>query len=82
MEIRGGGIPYTFSFDFANAGWIAKVIAGLKSTPALGTDGIPVAILKMGSNVLTGPISHLVNMSFVGQRVPVGLQDGPHQPYL
>jgi hypothetical protein len=57
-----GKIPSTFSFEFANAGRIAKVISGLKSTSALGTDGIPVAILKMGSNILAGPISHLVNM--------------------
>jgi hypothetical protein len=59
----GEKIPTTFSFDFANAGRIAKVIAGLRSTPALGTDGIPVAVLKMGSDVLAGPISHLVNLS-------------------
>jgi hypothetical protein len=59
----GGKIPSTFSFDFANAGRIAKVIAGLKSIPALGTDGIPVAVLNIGSDVLAGPISHLVNMS-------------------
>jgi hypothetical protein len=58
-----GKIPSTFSFNFANAGRIAKVISGLKSTPGLGTDGIPVAVLKMGSDVLAGPISHLVNMS-------------------
>jgi hypothetical protein len=40
-----GKIPSTFSFNFANAGRIAKVITGLKSTSALGTNGIPVAIL-------------------------------------
>jgi hypothetical protein len=52
-----------FSFGLANAGRISKVIAGLKRTSPLGTDGIPVAVLKMGSDVLAGPISHLVNMS-------------------
>jgi hypothetical protein len=56
-------ISSTFSFNFANAGRIAKIIVGLKPTSALGTDGIPVAILKMGSDVLARPISHLVNMS-------------------
>jgi hypothetical protein len=32
-------------------------------TYALGTDGIPVSVLKMGSDVLAGPVSQLVNMS-------------------
>jgi hypothetical protein len=55
----------TFSFDFANAGRISKVITGLNTTSALGTDGIPVAVLKMGSNFLAGPVSHLENMSLL-----------------
>jgi hypothetical protein len=57
-----GGKNY-FSFGFAKAGQISKAFAGLKTTSALGTDGIPVSVLKMGSNVLAGPVSHLVNMS-------------------
>jgi hypothetical protein len=60
----------TFSFYFANAGRIAKVITGLKTTPALGTDGILVAVLKMGSDVLAGPISHLFNMSLSAGMFP------------
>jgi hypothetical protein len=52
-----GNISSTFSFGFVNAGRIAKIITGLKSTSGLGTDGIPVAVLKMGSDVLAGPIS-------------------------
>jgi hypothetical protein len=57
-----GKIRSNVSFDFANATWISKVITGLKTASALGTDGIPVAVLKTGSDVLAGPISHLVNM--------------------
>jgi hypothetical protein len=53
----------TFAFGFASAGRIAKVFSGLKTTSALGTDGIPVSVLKMGSDMLAGPVSHLVNMS-------------------
>jgi hypothetical protein len=53
----------TFAFGFASAGQIAKIFSGLKSTSALGTDGIPVSVLKMGSDMLAGPVSHLVNMS-------------------
>jgi hypothetical protein len=45
-----------------NAGRISKDISGLKTTSALGPDGIPVAVLKMESDVLAGPISHMVNM--------------------
>jgi hypothetical protein len=33
----------TFSFTFAIAGKIAKVISGLEATAALATDGIPVS---------------------------------------
>jgi hypothetical protein len=53
----------TFAFGFASAGRIAKIFSGLKSTLALGTDGIPVSVLKMGSDMLAGRVSHLVNMS-------------------
>jgi hypothetical protein len=42
------------AFGFANAGRISKFISG--------TDWIPVAVLKMGSDTLAGLISHLVNM--------------------
>jgi hypothetical protein len=57
------GEKNSFAFNLANAGRISKIIAGLKTTSALGTDGIPVAVLKMGTDVLAGPVSHLVNMS-------------------
>jgi hypothetical protein len=50
------------------------VISGLKTTAALGSDGIPVSILKMGSHVLAGPISHLVNKSLATGIVPVGFK--------
>jgi hypothetical protein len=53
----------TFAFGFASAGQIAKIFSGLKSTSALGTDGIPVSVLKMRSDMLAGPVSHLVNIS-------------------
>jgi hypothetical protein len=53
----------TFVFGFASAGRIPKIFSGLKTTSALGTDGILVSVLKMGSDMLAGPVSHLVNMS-------------------
>jgi hypothetical protein len=61
-------------FTFANAGRIPKVISGLKATSALGTDGIRVAIFKMGPNVLAGPISHLVNMLLLSSIFPEGFK--------
>jgi hypothetical protein len=61
---------FYFAFDFPNAGRIAKVISGLKTSSALGTDGIPVAVLKMGSDILAGPISHMVSMSLLAGVFP------------
>jgi hypothetical protein len=45
-----------------------------------GSDGIPVTILKMGSDVLAGPISHLVNMSLAACIVPEGFKTALIQP--
>jgi hypothetical protein len=63
-----------FLFTFANAGKIAKVISRLKATAALGTNGILVAILKMGSDVLAGPILHLAKMLLATGIVPEGFK--------
>jgi hypothetical protein len=48
---------------FASAGKIARTIADLKNTDALGLDGIPVSVLKKGVVVLASPIAHLINQS-------------------
>jgi hypothetical protein len=64
----------TFSFLFSNAGKIGRVIWGFKNTAAPGSDGIPVSLLKMGSDVLAGPISHLVHKSLATCIVPEGLK--------
>jgi hypothetical protein len=60
----------SFAFGFASAVRIAKIFSGLKTTSALGTDGIPVSVLKMGSDMLAGPVSHLVNMSLLAGVFP------------
>jgi hypothetical protein len=65
--VKGGK---KFSFGFANAERISRVFAGLKTSSALGTEGIPVSVLKMGSEVLAGPVSHLVNMSLLAGVFP------------
>jgi hypothetical protein len=60
----------TFAFGFASAGRIAKIFSGLKYTSALSTDWIPVSVLKMGSDMLARPVSHLVNMSLSAGMFP------------
>jgi hypothetical protein len=65
-----------FVFLFANAGKIARTIAALKNTDALGLDGIPVSVLKKGVEVLASPIAHLVNRSLASGVVPNGFKIG------
>lgn len=69
-----------FEFRFCNAGKVAKIIKGLKSTAALGVDGIPVGVLKLGSEVLSGPISHVVNRSLASGKVPDEFKRGIVRP--
>ena len=59
-----------FSFSFASAGKISRVIKSLTNTEALGLDNIPVSILKKGVDVLASPIAHLVNISLSTGIVP------------
>ena len=68
--------PRRFEFSFANASKVARIIRGLSSTGALGNDGIPVNILKLGVNILASPIAHLINMSLSTGQVPQGFKQG------
>jgi hypothetical protein len=65
-----------FSFSFASAGKVAKTIKGLKSTEALGVDGIPVSVLKKGVALLSSPLAHLVNRSLATGVVPAVFKIG------
>jgi hypothetical protein len=69
-----------FSFHFAKAGRVAKVIKTLNNTEALGVDGIAVSILKKGSEVLSGPLAHLINRSQADGVVPRGFKLGIIHP--
>jgi endonuclease/exonuclease/phosphatase (EEP) superfamily protein YafD len=69
-----------FSFHFATAGRVAKVIKTLNNTEVLGVDGIPVSILKRGSEVLSGPLAHLINRSLADGVVPRGFKLGIVHP--
>lgn len=69
-----------FSFSFTNAGKISKIIKGLGSTTAVGVDGIPVGVLKLGVEVLAGPISHVINRSLATGCVPQRWKQGIIKP--
>ncbi len=59
-----------FSFKYPSAGKVKAVISSLKNTGAVGIDNIPVRVLKLGASVLSGPIAHLVRLSFGSGKVP------------
>jgi hypothetical protein len=59
---------------------VAKEIRQLNPTEALGTDGIPVSVLKKGLEVLTLPLAHLVNMSYATGTVPDILKNAKVHP--
>jgi hypothetical protein len=69
-----------FSFKYCNAGKIKKIVKGLRSTPAVGVDGIPVAVLKLGIECLASPISHVINRSLATGKVPDGFKQGIVKP--
>ncbi len=53
---------------------IKKVISSLKNTGAVGVDGIPVSVLKMGADVLADPVAHMVAVSIRTGIVPAGFK--------
>jgi hypothetical protein len=69
-----------FSFSFCNASKISKIIKGLGSTSALRVDGIPVGVLKLGNEILAGPISHVINRSLATSQVPQRWKQGIIKP--
>jgi hypothetical protein len=54
----------TFEWTYVSAAKVAREIRQLNPTEALGTDGIPVSVLKKGLEFLALPLAHLVNMSY------------------
>jgi hypothetical protein len=71
-----------FLFRFCNAGKVAKIVKGLGTTTAMGVDSIPMGVLKLSSDVLSGPISHIVNQSLASSRVPLQFKQGVVKPIL
>ena len=52
-----------FSFTFATAGSVTRIIKKLKNTTAMGVDDIPIQVWKKGVVVLAGPIARVCNIS-------------------
>jgi hypothetical protein len=71
-----------YTFAFCTAGKICKVIKGLGNTEAVGHNMIPVSVYKRGVNILSSPISHVINCSFASGKVPSSLRQGIIVPYF
>ena len=63
-----------FSFTFASAAKIKKIVGRLNNTGALGIDGIAVSVLKLGIDSLASPLAHIVNASLAAARVPAAMK--------
>ncbi len=53
---------------------VEVTIMGLNNTPALGIDGIPVAVLKQLAPIIAAPLSHIIKISFEQSKVPTGFK--------
>jgi hypothetical protein len=69
-----------FSFTFVRAARVIKTIRGLNSTEALGLDGVPVSVLKKGSEVIGYPLAHVINRSMHTGVFPDGFKSGLIHP--
>jgi hypothetical protein len=69
-----------FEFKYCNAKKVAKIIKGLSNTTAVGADGISVIVLKLATDVLAGPISHVLNRSLSTGKVPIDFKRGIVKP--
>jgi hypothetical protein len=63
-----------FTFKFANAGRVARVIKSIGSSEALGIDGIPISVYKKGVEIIAGPLAHLINRSLAMGVVPLAFK--------
>jgi exonuclease III len=64
-----------FRFKAATPNYVANVIHNLQNNCAAGLDGLKAGPLKAVSDVLCGPITHLVNLCFRTQSFPDGLKE-------
>ncbi len=69
-----------FNFKYPSAGKVYAIIQSLKNTGATGVDDVPVSVLKLGATALSGPIAHLVRLSFGSGKVPSGFKTAIVRP--
>ena len=50
--------------------YVRRIIKNLSNTGAIGRDGISTAVLKRYTNVLTGPITHVINLCIYHSQYP------------
>ena len=65
-----------YEFHQVSRKYIKNVIRNLANTNAKGRDGIPTQVIKKYANVLTGPITHIVNMSIHFGKYPTKWKEG------
>lgn len=66
----------TFRFMLTNANEVYQIIRNLKNKKSVGSDEIPVSVLKTAAHVLSEPISHIINLAFVTGSYPEALKLG------
>jgi hypothetical protein len=66
--------PDSFTFNPVNENSIFKLLNKLGSNKATGLDGIPSRFVKDAAPIISGPISHIVNLSIIQGSVPDSLK--------
>jgi hypothetical protein len=69
-----------FEFKYCKAKKVAKIIKELSNTTVVGADVIPVIVLKLATDVLAGPISHMLNTSLSTGKMPMDFKRGIVKP--
>ena len=73
------GLP-PFKFRPPSPREVEAVVMSLNNTPAIGIDGIPVAVLKKLAPIIAAPLAHLLKISFEQAAVPSGFKQASVLP--
>ena len=58
-----------FSFKPATAKNIKRIIDKLEAKTSIGFDSIPPKLIKLGSKIISEPLSHLINETIINQSI-------------
>lgn len=72
--IKTKAVNGNFSFNIVKRDDVSKKLKNLNSKKATGYDSIPPKLLKIGADVLTGPVTYLVNRSIESCKFPSQLK--------